>query len=68
MKETIEAIYENGLFRPLEPGAVAVPDGQLVRLTVESSPASRILELAARVYEGLSEQDIDDIERIALKR
>jgi predicted DNA-binding antitoxin AbrB/MazE fold protein len=68
MKETIEAIFENGTFRPLQPETVGLPNGQVVRLTVESSPKSRILELAARVYEGLSEEEIDDIQRIALDR
>jgi predicted DNA-binding antitoxin AbrB/MazE fold protein len=68
MSEVIDAIYENGSFRPLHPEAVAVPSGQVVRLTVENAPAPNPLQLAARVYEGLSEQDIADVESIALER
>jgi predicted DNA-binding antitoxin AbrB/MazE fold protein len=68
MYEIIEAIYENGSFRPLHPEAVAVPSGQVVRLTVEDAPDPEPLRLAARVYAGLSEQDIADIEKIALER
>lgn len=68
MKNAIEAIYENGTFRPLQPDAVAVPNGQVVRLTIENVPESEPLKLAAHVYEGLSDRDIDDIEHIALER
>jgi predicted DNA-binding antitoxin AbrB/MazE fold protein len=35
MKQTIDAIYENGLLRPLEP--LVLPDHQKVSVTVESS-------------------------------
>jgi predicted DNA-binding antitoxin AbrB/MazE fold protein len=68
MKNAIEAIYENGSFRPLQPETVALPNGQLVRLTIENEPQPEQLKLAARVYEGLSNHEIDDIERIALNR
>jgi predicted DNA-binding antitoxin AbrB/MazE fold protein len=68
MTEVIEAIYENGLFRPLHPEAIAVPCGQVVRLTVENASDPEPLQLASRVYEGLSADDIADVERIALER
>jgi predicted DNA-binding antitoxin AbrB/MazE fold protein len=68
MKNAIEAIYENGAFRPLQPEAVAVPNAQVVRLTIEDESKPEQLKLAARVYEGLSDCEIDDIERIALYR
>ncbi len=68
MKNAIEAIYENGAFRPLQPDAVVIPDGQLVRLTIENETEHEQLKLAAEVYEGLSESEIADIERIALDR
>ena len=68
MKQTIDAVYENGVFRPLTPPNV--PDGQQVQILVELSPANRVdsVELAGRVYDGLSEDEIDEIERIALDR
>ena len=36
MRETIDAIYENGVLRPLR--RLSMPDGQRVRLSVESDP------------------------------
>ena len=63
-----EAIYENGIFRPLTMPAPGLAEGQQVRLVVETQPADDLLALAARVYEGLSEQDVDDVERVALDR
>jgi len=68
MKQTIDAIYENGTFRPLERDAVSIPDGQRVRLTVEDECEPEALRLAMNVYHGLSDKDIDEIERIALDR
>jgi predicted DNA-binding antitoxin AbrB/MazE fold protein len=37
MSKTIEAIYENGVFRPLEP--VSLPEGEHVRVTVPAAAA-----------------------------
>lgn len=68
MKRPIDAVYENGAFRPLEPGAVTIPDGQRVRITVEGEAGPEALRLATGVYEGLSEKHIDEIEQIALDR
>ena len=67
MKETIDAIYEKGVFRPLKPPTIF--DGLKVRLEVEILPESSpddLLELAAQVYDGLSNEQIDEIEQIAL--
>ena len=67
MKQTINAIYEKGVFRPME--NLAISDGKQVRLTVEtSSEPTDLLELAAQVYQGLSEEEIDEIEKIVLNR
>ena len=67
MKETIDAIYEKGVFRPLKPPNIF--DGLKVRLEVEILPESSpddLLELAAQVYDGLSNEQIDEIEQIVL--
>ncbi len=65
MKQTINAIYEKGVF--LE--NLAISEGKQVRLTMEtSSDTTDLLELAAQVYQGLSEEEIDEIEQIALNR
>ncbi len=69
MSETVEAIYENGVFKPLR--FPNVSEGQHVRLTVETAletAPDELLELAAQVYQGLSEKQIQEIEAIALSR
>ncbi len=69
MRETIDAIYENGVFRPLKRPTIS--EGLKVRLEVETlsdSSGEDLLELAAQVYNGLSNEQIDEIEQIALDR
>lgn len=69
MKQTLDAIYESGVFRPLERPQVS--EGQRVRLIVETPPdtdVDNMLRLAAEVYEGLSTEQIEEIEKIALDR
>ena len=69
MKQTVDAVYEKGVFKPLK--SPKLPEGQHVRLEIETPPAKRsddLLELAAKVYEGLSDKQIDEIEKIALDR
>jgi predicted DNA-binding antitoxin AbrB/MazE fold protein len=59
-------VYQDGVFRPVSPPEL--PEGERVRLTVERVAQAKpddILKLAKRVYEGLSQQDIDEIEDIA---
>ena len=68
MTQVLDAIYEHGAFRPLATPDPSLAEGQHVRLVVEADETERILELAAKVYEGLSEQDVRQIERIALDR
>ena len=69
MKATVEAVFQDGVFRPVR--RPDLPDGERVRLTVESvgkATPDDILSLAARVYEGLSPKDIDEIEEMARRR
>ena len=69
MKGTVEAVFQDGVFRPVR--RPNLPEGERVRLTVESvgeASADDVLRLAARVYEGLSPRDIDDIEEMARHR
>ncbi len=69
LKQSVDAVFENGVFRPLVKRAIPIGEGQQVRLTVETieSPAE-VLELAMQVYEGLTEQQIDELEHLALNR
>ncbi|MBD2778144.1 antitoxin family protein [Iningainema tapete] len=69
MKQIVDAIYENGVFRPLKNPEIS--DGEKVRLTVETSSLltpEEMLELAAQVYQDLSAEQVDEIEKIALER
>ncbi|HEX8227955.1 MAG TPA: antitoxin family protein [Chloroflexia bacterium] len=68
----VEAVYEAGVFRPLSPVTDSVTEGQHVRLTILSVPevedSDDPLELLRNVYAGLSEEEIDEIEKIMLDR
>ena len=68
MPHTIDAIYENGVFRPVHREVLAISDGQRVRLTVINQGDADSLQLAMSVYDGLSDNDISEIEGIALDR
>jgi len=69
MTRVLEAIYEGGVLRPLE--ELNSPERQRVlveiRLPTESSPDSQLAEWH-RVYEGLSDAEIAEVEAIALDR
>jgi predicted DNA-binding antitoxin AbrB/MazE fold protein len=68
MTQIIDAIYEHGTFRPIAPPTLALSEGQQVRLVVEATTADDVLSLAFQVYAGLSEQDVNEVETIALDR
>jgi predicted DNA-binding antitoxin AbrB/MazE fold protein len=69
VKATVDAIFQDGVFRPVE--SPELPNGERVRLTVErvrrASP-EEILNLARQVYEGLSQKDIAEIEEMSRRR
>jgi len=65
--ETLDAIFEHNSFRLLRRPSVPLREGQRVKLVVEADESPEaILDLAAGVYEGLSAQEVTDIEQIAL--
>ncbi len=69
MTRTLEAIYEQGVLRPLEDPRLA--EHQRVVLELHVPPAEEDDQrLAAwnQVYEGLSDDQIADLEAIALDR
>ena len=68
MNAAIDAIYENGTFRPLQPERIAIAEGQRVRITVSDESDPEALRLALQVYGGLNDKQIDEIEEIALDR
>jgi predicted DNA-binding antitoxin AbrB/MazE fold protein len=69
MTQTVEAVFENGMLRPL--GQLQLAEREQVQLTVNTrgrrSPAE-IMELARKVYEGLSPEEIDEIEKAIQRR
>jgi predicted DNA-binding antitoxin AbrB/MazE fold protein len=69
MRQTIKARYHDGVLQPLEPLALA--DDAEVQVTVDTEmavSAEEILRRAALVYQGLTAEDIADVESIALDR
>lgn len=66
--EVVEAVFQDGTFRPMRPVSSAIAEGQHVRLVVEVEAAPDILALASAVYKGLAEEEIAEVERIALNR
>lgn len=68
MTQNIEAVFEGGAFRPLHPEKVIAHEGERVKLVVESEPLPKVLQLAMSVYDGLTEEEIDEIEKVILDR
>lgn len=69
MRQTVKARYHDGILQPLEPLALA--DETEVQVTVETTAAvgaDEILQRAARVYQGLTPEQIAQIETLALDR
>lgn len=67
MHRTFEAIYENGVLKPVSP--IPIKDHAKVHLVIkEAEEPSEILTLASGIYKGLSKKDIEDVEAIALDR
>lgn len=67
----VEAVYERGVFRVLNPETVDLPEGQYVRLAVETTQSSEpvdSLELLGSMYDGLSDAEVNRIESIILDR
>lgn len=67
MDRILEAIYENGVLKPLE--SLKIPEHRKVTITIQLPPVEnpdQELELWDRVYAGLSDREIGEIESIAL--
>lgn len=69
MRQTIKARYHDGVLQPLEPLALA--DEAEVQVTVDTEVAvsvDEVLRRAARVYQGLTSDQVTEVETIALDR
>ena len=67
--QAVEAIYEHGGFRLVGPAHLQIAEGQTVRLVVEPiETPDEVISLAGRVYEGLTEDQIESIEQHIRRR
>ena len=69
MRQTIKARYHEGVLQPLEPLSLA--DEAEVQVTVETESTvstDDILQRAAGVYQGLTPDEVTQVEAIALNR
>lgn len=69
MKRTLPAVYEHGVLTPLEP--LDLPEHQRVIITIHRASPERpdeMLEVWQHVYDGLSDEEIAQVEAIALDR
>ena len=73
MSRTIEAVYENGVFKPLQP--VKLEDGQRVQVYLpyepefgtDADPETKLRQ-TQELFAGLSEKEASEIERLILDR
>lgn len=69
MVRVVEAVYKGGVLKPLaDPG---LPEHQRVVLEIHvpgQADAESCLQAWRQVYEGLSDDDVTEIEKIALGR
>lgn len=70
MTQVVEAVYEHGAFRPLQPLGEQLDEGARVLLVVDTARAraEKVIARAAKVYEGLSAEEIAGVEKTALDR
>ncbi len=66
--QKIEAVFQNGTFHPINPANLIFEEGQRVKIVVESDELPAVLQLATQVYDGLTPEEIDEVEKIALDR
>ena len=70
MEQAVEAVFENGSFIVVDSSPLHLSEGQRVKLVVKDAPSPKgnPVDLLAGMYEGLSEKEIDEIEKIILDR
>ena len=65
--QMVEAVFQNGAFLPVRP-LREIEEGQHVRLFVEVDSKVDVVELAGRIFDDLSEDEVREVEAIALDR
>ncbi len=66
MKHSVDAVYEHGSLKLLEP--VDLQEGQHVRVDLHTEEAEDPLEILAGAYDGLSEREMEEVEDAILNR
>jgi predicted DNA-binding antitoxin AbrB/MazE fold protein len=69
MKQIVDAVYENGVFRPLSP--LDLPSGERVRVEIDVKPqvdVNAIVSQFREVYAGLTPDEIAELEAVILDR
>jgi predicted DNA-binding antitoxin AbrB/MazE fold protein len=65
----LQAVYEGGVLRPLQDPGLEEHQRVLLEIRIEPRPeGSSALAAWHQVYEGLSEEEIAEVEAIALDR
>ena len=66
--QTIDAVFENSVFRPLDRDAISLPSGTRVRLIVDAEiPCGDPLESLLKVFDGMTPEQIRQMEEVALE-
>ncbi|KKO20909.1 MAG: hypothetical protein DCC43_14315 [Candidatus Brocadia sp.] len=68
MVKSVEAIFENGVFKPLEKMDLEEHKKVTIIVTNEPEEIFDTLFLVSMVYDGFSAQEIEDIEKVATDR
>lgn len=68
MPKTIEAIFEGAVLKPVSPLKIAEHKKVTLIIEEEAGEPSDILFLASLVYNGLSPEDIKEVEKLAFDR
>jgi len=69
MTRVLEAVYEGGVLKPLADPGLAEHQRVVVEIRLPSEPTAEAeLEEWHRVFEGLSDAEIAEVETIALDR
>lgn len=68
MNQTIQAIFEDGVFKPLYPITLNLEEGEKVEITIQKQEVSEEdLTLNEKYFKGLSEDYIEDVITHALE-
>jgi predicted DNA-binding antitoxin AbrB/MazE fold protein len=68
MTKTVEAIFEEGVFKPMSPLDISEHKKVILIIKDDTEEPADVLSLAFKVYDGFSSDDVESVENIALDR